>query len=230
MVDFSINVYGYIPITDDIFILITASTITTWIVMGLLVVLGIVVRVQSRKWDSAKKPTRLQNIMEMCVETFERFFRSSASEKIDYLAPWFFSLFAFLLFSNVVGVVGLRNPTADWGVTFPLAATSFVLIQFVGFRYRPKEHLKGFIEPMFLFLPLNIMGELAKPISLSFRLFGNVLGGFILMSLLYGLAPLAVRLIFPVALHLYFDLAAGVLQAFIFTVLSLTFVGLAAEG
>ena len=228
MVDFSIEVYNYIRVTDNVVFLITSTTIATWIIMGVLIAFGIVVRIQSRKWDPAKKPTRLQNIMEMCVETFEKFFRSSASEKLDYLAPWFFTLFAFLLFSNISGVFGIRNPTADWGVTFPLAVTSFILIQFVGFRYHPKSHLKGFIEPNFLFLPLNIMGELAKPISLSFRLFGNILGGFILMSLLYGLAPFVVRLIFPVALHLYFDIAAGALQAFIFTVLSLTFVGLAA--
>ena len=85
MVDFSIEVYSYIRVTDNVVFLITSTTIATWIIMGLLIAFGIVVRIQSRKWNPAKKPTRLQNIMEMCVETFEKFFRSSASDKLDYL-------------------------------------------------------------------------------------------------------------------------------------------------
>ena len=80
---------------------------------------------------------------------------------------------------------------------------------------------------MFIFFPVNILGEISKPIALSFRLFGNVLGGMILVSLVYGLAPLAIQLTLPAVLHLYFDVFAGALQAFIFTVLSLTFVGVA---
>jgi F-type H+-transporting ATPase subunit a len=115
-------------------------------------------------------------------------------------------------------------------MTFPLAFSSFILFQYAGIRHRPKAYLRGiFLEPVFVFAPLNVIGELARPISLSFRLFGNVLGGMILLSLLYGIAPIVTRFILPVPLHMYFDLAAGALQAVIFTVLSLVFVGMAAE-
>jgi len=195
----------------------------------LLIALGIAVNVKSKNWKPEDKPSGLQNIIEMCVNAFQGFFRGSASEKLDHLQPWFFTLFAFLLVGNMIGVIGLRPPTADWSVTFPLALASFILFQYAGLRYRPKNYLKGFLQPVFVFLPLNLLGEFARPIALSFRIFGNVLGGFVLLSLLYGIAPIFIRPLFPVALHLYFDIASGFLQAFIFTVLSLTFVGLAAE-
>ena len=226
--DFDIAVFRVIEI-GGLMIHVTETVRNMWIVIGLLTLFAIVVRIKSRKWDPYKKPTGLQNVVEIMVHTFINFFKGSSSEKVMYLAPWFFTLFAFLFISNILGIVTLRPPTADWGLTFPLALSSFFLIQFAGFRYRPVGYMKEFLQPFFLFLPLNILGQLARPISLSFRLFGNVLGGMILLSLLYGIAPVIVRIGIPVPLHLYFDLAAGALQAFIFTVLSITFIGLAAE-
>lgn len=226
--DFAIQVFADINI-GGLTIYITETMVTAWIVIGLLAILGIVVRIKSNNWSATGRPTGLQNFIEMCVSGFESFFRTSASPKLMYLAPWFFSLFTFLIVSNMIGITGLRPPTADWGMTFPLAASSFVLFQYAGFRYRPKNYVKGWLSPTPVFLPINLMGECARPVALSFRLFGNVLGGVVLLSLLYGIAPMVVRFIFPSFLHIYFDIAAGLLQAFIFTVLSLTFVGLAAE-
>jgi len=227
--DFNINNFGTLEVTEGLSFNLTETLLVTWIVMAILLALAIIVRVKSKKWNSKNKPKGLQNFIEMCVDAFERFFKGSSSEKVTYLAPWFFALFAFLLMANIIGLVGLRPPTADWGLTFPLAMASFVMFQYAGFRYRPKAYMKGFLKPFAVFLPLNILGEFARPIALSFRLFGNILGGVILMSLLYELAPTVLTFVLPVALHAYFDLAAGALQAFIFTVLSITFVGLAAE-
>jgi F-type H+-transporting ATPase subunit a len=228
-ISFDINVFASFKITDTIEILITETTRNTWIVMALLIGFAVYIRIKSAKWDPMKKPTGIQNVIEMCVGGWEKFYLGNANEKVIYLAPWFFTLFAFLLISNLIGITGLRPPTADWGMTFPLALSSFFLIQFAGVRHRPKAYLKGiFLEPVPILAPffgtLNVIGELARPISLSFRLFGNVLGGMILMSLLYYL-PFMFAL--PIPLHMYFDLASGALQAVIFTVLSITFVGIA---
>jgi len=229
-VEFAIRVFARLNITDNIYLLITDTTRSTWIVMAILLVFAIIVRIKSRNWDASKKPSGLQNVLEMAVDAFEKLYKGNAGEKMAFLMPWFFSLFAFLILSNLIGIVGIRPPTADWGMTLPLAVSSFVLFQFAGLKNRPKAYLKSiFLEPVFLFAPINIMGEIAKPIALSFRLFGNVLGGMILLSLLYGMAPLALQFVFPAFLHMYFDLAAGALQAFIFIMLSITFVGLAAE-
>ena len=232
--EFSIGVFARFG-TGDLTFRITETTVGIWIVMAVLICFAAVVRVKSKSWDANKKPEGLQNFMELCVGGFIGFFNNTAHVKMSFLTPWFFTLFTFLLFSNMVGVFGIRPPTADWGLTFPLAFVSFCLIQFSGLYSRPKAYLKGiFLEPSpwtaFFFAPLNIIGELVKPVALSFRLFGNVLGGMILLSLLYGMAPLIIRLLIPVPLHMYFDLAAGLLQAFIFTVLSLAFIGGAAAG
>ena len=233
--EFNIGVFGYHRIADDVYLRISETTIGIWIVAVVLIALCIYVRVKSKSWDFSKKPEGLQNFAELCVGGFSNFFNGTAHKKMSFLAPWFFTLFTFLFLSNILGVFGLRPPTADWGLTFPLALVSFCLIQFSGLYSRPKSYLKGiFAEPSPFaapfFAPLNVIGELVRPVALSFRLFGNILGGFILMSLLYGLAPTVLTIGVPVPLHMFFDLAVGLLQAFIFTVLSLAFVGGAASG
>lgn len=225
--DFAIRIFGEINI-GGITIYITETMTTTWLIMALLIGFAIVVRIKSNKWNALGKPTGLQNFLELCIGGFENLFKSNAGEKVGYLSSWFFSLFVFMMLANMVGVVGLRPPTADWGLTFPLAVSSFMLFQFAGFRYRPKEYAKSFFAPSPIFFPLNLMGELARPIALSFRLFGNIVGGVVLMSLLYGLAPIVLSILLGGFLHIYFDIAVGILQAFIFIVLSLTFIGIAA--
>ncbi|MCL2355653.1 MAG: F0F1 ATP synthase subunit A [Defluviitaleaceae bacterium] len=226
--DFNIRVFTGIRITDGLEFLITETTVNTWIVMGLILLFAIIVRIRIARVDPLARPKGLQNFIEMCVDGWEKFYASNTNPIVMYLAPWFFTLILFLLVSNAIGIVGLRPPTADWGMTFPLALSTFLLIQFAGVRHRPKSYLKSiFLEPVFLFAPLNVIGELARPISLSFRLFGNIFGGMVLLTLLYSL-PWFVTLLLPIPLHMYFDLAAGLLQAVIFTMLSLTFVSLAA--
>jgi len=227
--DFGIQIFGRLRITDNIAIYLTETLVVVWVLIAVLIAFAVVVKIKSKKWEAMGKPTGLQNIAEFAVGTFDAFFKNNASEKLSNLAPWFFTLFVFLSFANIVGVIGVRPPTADWGLTFPLAFASFLMFQYAGLRYRPKNYIKGFFKPMFLFFLPNFLGELAKPVSLSFRLFGNVLGGVVLISLLYGLAPFVFRIGLPAFLHAYFDLAIGLLQAFIFTMLSLAFLGLAVE-
>jgi len=195
--------------------------------MGLLIVFAIVVRVKMSKFEEIPN-TRFQNIMEALIELFDNFVRNTAGEKLMFLGNWFFMVFSFILISNLSGILGFRPPTADWATTFAFALATFILIQAMGIKYRGLNYIKSFFEPFPVFFPLNLIGELARPISLSFRLFGNVLAGMILMSLLYNLAPVYVRFVIPAALHAYFDLFSGALQTYIFCVLGLTFIGAAA--
>jgi F-type H+-transporting ATPase subunit a len=207
---------------------LTETIVNTWVVMTVLIILALIIR---RKLGSYKEtPTGLQNVVEAVIEAFDRFVRTSAGEKLAFLGNWFFAVFLFILFSNLSGLVPLfRPPTADWTVTFSLALVTFCLIQVMGAKYRGKAYFKSFLEPIFIFLPLNIIGELARPISLSFRLFGNMLAGMILMTIFYSLTPWFVQIAIPAALHAYFDLVAALLQTYIFTVLSLSFIGAMAE-
>ncbi|MCL2079186.1 MAG: F0F1 ATP synthase subunit A [Oscillospiraceae bacterium] len=202
---------------------ITDTIVSTWIIMGVLIVFAIFVRIKIHKFKEI--PTGFQNVVEALVEMFDNYLVSNVGPKLMYLGPWFFTVFAFVLLSNLSGIIpGLRPPTADWAMTLGIALVTFTLIQIMGFRYRKLAYLKSFVEPIFLFLPINLIGEIARPISLSFRLFGNILAGLVMMSLIYAMVPIVFKFVFPAALHAFFDIFAGALQAFIFTTLSMTFV------
>jgi len=195
--------------------------------MGILIVIAVAVRLMLPKFQTV--PKGIQNGIEIAVDMFDGMVKSSSSEGFLYLGNWFFMVFAFILFSNIGGVFGLRPPTADWATTFALAFATFIIIQIVGIRNRKGSYLKSFFKPIFIFFPLNLIGELARPVSLSFRLFGNVLAGVILMTLIYSMAPIYVRFLIPTALHAYFDIFSGAIQTYIFCVLSISFISSSAE-
>src|SRR5699024_10809906 len=127
----------------------------------------------------------------------------------SYIAPWYFMVFMFVLFSALMSIFGLRAPTADWATTFALAFASFILMLGMGFKHQKGAYLKSFFDPHFIFFPLNLIGEIAKPVSLSFRLFGNMLSGTIILTLYYGLMPYFTQLGIPALLHAFFDIIFG---------------------
>ena len=222
MVSLNFDVNNYAVIHFGRFELwITETLINTWLIMAILIFFAVAVRITLKNFKEV--PKGFQNVVEAIVEAFDNFLRSTAGPKLMFLGHWFFTVFVFLLLSNTIGLFGIRPPTADWNVTFSLAIVTFFLIQAMGFKFRRGKYARSiFLEPNPVFGILNIVGELARPISLSFRLFGNILAGMILMSLVY-LVPF-LRIGVPAALHFYFDIFAGVLHAYVFCVLSLSFI------
>lgn len=209
-------------------ILITQTVVVTWILMLALIVFALVVRSALKNFE--KVPNwKFQNMVELLVETFEGLTASSMGKDKMGFAPYFFTLFLFMTLANLSGLLALRPPTADINTTFAFAMITFFLIHGNGVRRKGIGYFKGFLEPMPLLLPLNIIGELATPISLSFRLFGNILGGLIIMTLYYAMIPFVLTLGLPAVLHIYFDIFSGVLQSFIFIMLSMTFVASAMD-
>lgn len=201
---------------------VTQSILSTWIVMAVLIIFAVIVRIRLRSFKSV--PRGFQNVVEALVETMSGFAKSTMGDKLESFGGYFFSIFAFILLSNYVGMIGLRPPTSDLATTAALALTTFVLIHFTGVRMQRGKYFKEYFSPNPIFFPINLVGEISKPISLAFRLFGNLLGGVIIMGLVYELLPLALRFVLPGVLHAYFDVFVGALQAFIFTVLSMTFI------
>jgi len=205
---------------------ITDTLISTWIIGGILVALAVITRIKVKKFSQVPS-SAFQNIMELVVETFDNFVVSIMTKRYAYFGSWFFGLFLFIMAANMSGMFGLRPPTADFALTYPLALTTVILVQFIGIRYNMKkgEYLKEiFMRPVpIVFAPLNIVAEFARSISLSLRLFGNVVGGLILMGLVYGLFPWFMTLGIPAVLSLYFDVAIGLLHALLFVVLSMYF-------
>jgi len=206
---------------------ITETIVNTWVIMLLLVISSIIVRIKLRKTSDI--PTGFQNAVEAVIEIFDGFVHDTAGDKHMWLGNWFFMVFTFMLVSNLSGIVGVRPPTADWATTFALAMATFILIHAMGIVHRKGRYLKSFFEPNIIFFPLNLIGEIARPISLSFRLFGNILAGLIIISLVNAILPIYLRIAIPAALHVYFDLFTGVLQTYIFCVLSLTFIAKASS-
>lgn len=201
---------------------ITESIVNTWIIMAFLVVCALILRSFLNSFKEV--PTGKQNVIEAAIETMDNFVRSTMGEKNRGYGNWFFGVFVFILVSNLSGLVNLRPPTADVSTTLALSMTTFAIIQVAGVMSSPRAYVKSFMEPWPFFLPVNIISELSVPIALAFRLFGNILAGLIIVGLIYYLLPLVLTFGLPAFLHFYFDLFAGVLQAFIFTVLSMTFI------
>lgn len=208
-------------------VIISETIVNTWILMALLTLLAIFVRIRLTKFKDI--PFGFQNVIEAAVEMFDNFAVETLGSKLSYIAPWFFMVFVFVLFSNFFSVVGLRAPTADFSTTFALALATFLLMVGMGIRHKGTGYFKSLTEPHILFFPINFVGELAKPVSLSFRLFGNILSGTIIITLYYALTPWLVQIGIPAILHAFFDVVIGALQTYIFVIMSFSYIKGAAD-
>ncbi len=207
---------------------LTETVTTTWAIMAILMGGSYLL---TRNLE--KIPKGVQNMLEVFVDVVYNLVGSTMGEDKIRFAPYIGTLMMYLAFANLAGLLAVRPPTADLNTTLALALMTFFLIHFNGLRSKGLlGYLKGFIEPFPMLLPINILGELATPISLSFRLFGNIVGGMIIMSLIYTALGGALtiggigflQLGIPAVLHVYFDLFSGLLQTFIFAMLSMIFI------
>lgn len=203
---------------------IIAQIFTMWFVMAFLVILGIVSTRNLKKY-----PTGLQNAMEMVVETFMNLFDELMGGKgrsKEYL-PFLGSMFLLILASNYSGLLpgagmydSFMPPTNTINVTLGLGLCTFFATQYYGVKKHGIGYFKEFIEPYPFFLPLNLLEQAVRPVSLSLRLFGNIYGEEMVAAVLFGLVPF----ILPLPAHLLGLLFGGV-QAFVFTLLSAVYIG-----
>lgn len=225
-VDFFIH--GYTDTKFTIFgwdIYLTTTHISMIIVIATILVFAIIANRAIKKADPGKVPGPFLNVVELIVESLDGMVASSMGpKKAVRFRNYIGALFLFILVSNLSGLLGLRPPTADYGVTFPLAIMTWVLIQFNGFKYQKFGKIKALFEPIFLFFPMNLISEFSTPISMSLRLFGNILSGTVMMGLIYGLLPRVLTLIWPAALHAYLDVFSGAIQTYVFCMLTMCFV------
>lgn len=204
---------------------ITTTHISIIIVVLTLLVFSLIANMAIKKADPEKPPGPFLNVIELLVETIDNLTISNMGSKYGpRFSNYIGTLAAFILLSNLSGLLGLRSPTADYGVTLPLALITWVMIQFNGFKHQKMGKIKGLFEPFFLFFPINLIGEFATPISMSLRLFGNVLSGSVMLALIYGLIPRLLTLVWPAFLHAYLDVFSGAIQMFVFIMLTMVFV------
>ncbi|MCQ2492656.1 MAG: F0F1 ATP synthase subunit A [Lachnospiraceae bacterium] len=201
---------------------ITTTHVCLLIVM--LVIMGFCIAAGRCMKKASEVPGVFQNIVELIVEMLDGMSGSVMGKYSVKFRNYIGTIFIFIFLSNISGLFGLRPPTADYGVTFALGIITFVLIHYNQFKYQKvRGVIQGLCDPWPIWAPINIIGELAVPISLSLRLFANVLSGVVMMALIYGLLS-KIAIIWPAALHVYFDLFSGAIQTYVFCMLTMTYI------
>lgn len=220
----------------------TQTIVNTWIIMAVIVGLCIWLTRDLKVHPTSKR----QIVAEYLVKAAYGLVRGNMGPKFDNFVPYFGTLIAFLAISNLSSLTGFYSPTADLSTEAAFAIMSFVLITY----YKIKTgglwgYVKGFGEPIAVMYPFNVLSEIATPISLACRHFGNIVSGTVINALIYGALAVANRLLFgllpgilgeilgaipflqvgiPAISSIYFDVFSGCLQAYIFVMLSMMYI------
>jgi len=195
------------------------TIIMTWIVMAALIVFAFLAG-----RNIGFLPNPFQVVGEFLVSAFYGLTKDALDEDMaKTYFPLICSLFMFLLLSNWLGILPkLSEPTKDLNTTLGLGIMGFFIAHHAGIKTKGlKKYAKEYCEPMFFMAPLNIIGELAKVVSISFRLYGNILGGAIIILVV---SHLIYSLVLPPFLICFFSLFIGTIQAFVFTMLTLVYI------
>lgn len=191
----------------------------TWIVIALLLTFGFLA---ARKKGIASGAIRVMG--ELIYSMFYTLTEDAlGKEKAKTYGPLICALFLFLVTSNWLGIIPhLDEPTKDLNTPLGLGIMGFAIAHHAGIRSKGfKTYAKEYFEPIFFMMPLNVIGELAKVVSISFRLFGNIMGGSIIILVV---SHLVYSIILPPFLNAFFGLFVGAIQAFVFTMLTLVYI------
>jgi F-type H+-transporting ATPase subunit a len=219
---FDVNGPGVVASFDvfGITLNLTTSVTVQWVI---LLILGTLFFLLGKNLK-VKPESKRQMFAEMVVGFFNGTVRDTMGDKYITFAPYIATIFCFSMFNSLAGLLGMRSPTADISVVATWGILTFVLVQRNKFKTGGlKGAVKKLFEPVAPMLPLNILSEFTSPFTQSFRHFGNILAGTIIMGIIYwamGFFAVAV----PAALSLYFDIFGAVVQAYIFVTLTMVYV------
>lgn len=222
-----ITLEGHTPLELAPWFVVNIDTlIYTWIVVGFLLLITFLA---TRRITSGP-PTGVQNVVELVMEFVGTMVRENIGSRSRFIPPLAITMFIFLLVANWMGLIPLfKSPTADINTTVALALMVFVLIHFYSIRAkRMVPYVGHYFKPFAALAPINIIDEVAKPVTLSFRLFGNIFAGEVVIFLIFGLMPLWISFI-PGIVWLGWSMLIGVIQAFVFTILTVVYLAFALE-
>ncbi len=197
---------------------VTSYVTTMW---AIIAVLGIASFIATRNLE--RLPSGFQNVMEMVVDMLLNFFGGVVGEKnARQFFPFLGTMFLFILLSNYSGILpgaghitGFAAPSSTWSVTAGLAIVVFFATHYFGVKAEGMSYFKSFCQPIFLMLPLNLVEQFVRPLSLSLRLYGNIFGEEMTLAVLLSLIPYFVPI-----LMIGLSLLLGGIQAVVFTLLS----------
>lgn len=231
---FRIKLFGLeIPVSDTVIVM--------WFVMALIIIVAVII---TRSLNTI--PNGKQHIAEMYVDFVSNFAKGNIGHHGVDFVPYLGTIFLFLVFANAISIFnffpgawiadwtgieslrhfGIRPPTRDINVTMCLALMSIVLTLGAGIKYKKfSGWLKYLVDPVPIILPFKLLDYFIRPLSLCFRLFGNILGAFIVMELLL----MAIPAFLPAVFSIYFDLFDAILQAYVFCFLTSLYIAEAIE-
>jgi F-type H+-transporting ATPase subunit a len=179
------------------------------------------------------KPNKRQVVVESVYNTIKNFVCDNVGSEYAKLVPFLGSMAIFLLVMNLIGLIGVEPPTKSLGVTIGMAIVTFIVVQGYAIKHHGvKSYMKGYLSPIALMLPLNILERIILPVSLSLRLFGNIMAGTFIIGLVYESLEKVTWLAqigLPIALHGYFDIFDGVIQMVIFIMLTMINIKIVSE-
>lgn len=229
---FTINVAGHrIPVTETV--------VVSWVAMALLIIAALLVTRNLKRI-----PRGFQTLLEAGIEFLNKFSKQQFGKRAKIFSPYIGTLFLFLLAANILPAItppfafgkdpvfDIKPPTRDINVCAALALVSVLLMLSSGLAARgPGGWAKNLLRPIPVMLPFNLLEYIIRPLSLCLRLFGNILGGFIIMTLINIALAGAIKfsLVIPIPLSLYFDFFDGFIQALVFTFLTTLYVSEAVE-
>lgn len=216
---------------------ITESQVNSWIVIISVFFLCLYLT----HGLSATNPTKRQHIVEWALEQTKKLVSDNMGEFFDEFAPFVAAIMMLSAFSSLITLVGLYPPTSDLNVVGGWALLVFVLITYYKFKCGAVHYLKSFAEPVAFLTPLNVISEFATPVSMAFRHYGNILSGSVISVLVAASLQELSKIIFgklpgflgsipflqiglPAVLSIYFDVFSGLLQAFIFAMLTMLYI------
>lgn len=215
---------------------------TVFYIIALVTIIAVLLIIINRKlvkFDPLSKPTGIVLVVMMAAEMVEKMVKEKTSdEAAKFLSPYIMTVVVYIFLSNIAGLFAFESPTSNYSVTLSLAAITVVLIEYYAIKTNGfKKYMKSLAEPMAPFVVMNLISKASTLLSLSLRLFGNIMAGTVLMAVIYqlfekvsALIPLfagfnVIGVVVTPVLHFYFDLFSGAMQAYIFITLTLSFIG-----
>lgn len=197
---------------------LNATLVNTWVVMAILVGISFFV---SRRIRADKAPGAWQNVLELIVKAIEQQVSEISNHAIRPVVYFAGTLFLFIALSNLLLIIpGFRPPTGSLSTTVALTLVVLLAVPMFSISHLGFAHyLRQFIQPTWVMLPFNILSEFSKAISLSVRLYGNIMSGMVIAAILLSIAPF----FFPVVMEAL-GLLTGMIQAYIFAILATVYI------
>lgn len=216
---------------------LSGEVISSLFVMGIILILVIIIAIQAHFQDPLKKPKGLLLIAEIGVNFFDNLVEEMMGPRFRGFGGYIMAVAVYLFIAFIFGLTGLPSPVTNLAVPLSLALCSFILIHATSVKYTKFAYFKRYIDPIPVFLPVNLLSMWAPLLSMTLRLFGNALSGWALMAIVYYALQNLSAMVFsfipsewnqiffaPIAtpiLHAYFDLFSGLIQTTIFIFLTM---------